>query len=63
MMLTRPLFLFIDEVACVVPEKCKEYCGTEVGCTNIAYPKMVIDLMPDGKTFLIIISVKQPFQN
>ncbi|KAK3550442.1 hypothetical protein QTP86_025682 [Hemibagrus guttatus] len=44
----------VDEVACVVPELCKEYCDAEVGCTNIAYPKLVVDLMPDGLRGLML---------
>ncbi|KAI5622625.1 sodium/glucose cotransporter 1, partial [Silurus asotus] len=46
--------LYPDEVACVVPELCKEYCDTEVGCTNIAYPKLVVDLMPNGLRGLML---------
>ncbi|XP_053556502.1 sodium/glucose cotransporter 1 [Bombina bombina] len=46
--------LYTDEVACVVPSECKRICDTEVGCTNIAYPKMVIDLMPDGLRGLML---------
>lgn len=42
--------LAVDEVGCVVPEICKEVCGTEVGCSNIAYPKLVMTVMPDGTT-------------
>lgn len=38
----------VDEVGCVVPEVCKRICGTEVGCSNIAYPKLVVSLMPNG---------------
>lgn len=38
-----------DEVGCVVPEVCKRVCGTEVGCSNIAYPKLVVSIMPNGK--------------
>lgn len=38
-----------DEVACVVPEVCKRVCGTEVGCSNIAYPRLVVKLMPNGE--------------
>lgn len=37
-----------DEVGCADPESCKQICGAEAGCTNIAYPKMVIELMPPG---------------
>lgn len=39
-----------DEVACVVPEVCKRVCGTEVGCSNIAYPQLVVKLMPNGES-------------
>ncbi|XP_069613734.1 sodium/glucose cotransporter 1 [Ranitomeya imitator] len=46
--------LYTNEVLCVVPSKCKEYCDAEVGCTNIAYPKLVIDLMPDGLRGLML---------
>ncbi|NXE65253.1 SC5A9 protein, partial [Calcarius ornatus] len=46
--------LFPDEVACVDPEVCKRICGAAVGCSNIAYPKMVIELMPDGLRGLMI---------
>lgn len=30
------------------PTECEKYCGATVGCTNIAYPKLVVDLMPNG---------------
>lgn len=43
----------VDEVGCVVPEVCKKVCGTEVGCSNIAYPKLVVSLMPNGKDTLL----------
>ncbi|XP_063286519.1 sodium/mannose cotransporter SLC5A10 [Pelobates fuscus] len=46
--------LYPDTVACVVPEICVEVCGTEVGCSNIAYPKLVIELMPSGLRGLMI---------
>lgn len=39
----------LDRVACSVPEKCMEICGSEVGCTNIAYPELVLKLLPTGK--------------
>ena len=40
---------FSERVACSVPEKCMEICGSEVACTNIAYPELVLKLMPTGK--------------
>uniref|UniRef100_A0A8D0DMN8 Sodium/glucose cotransporter 2 n=1 Tax=Salvator merianae TaxID=96440 RepID=A0A8D0DMN8_SALMN len=46
--------LYPDEVACVVPEECKRICGTEVGCSNIAYPKLVVSLMPNGLRGLML---------
>ncbi|KAK7812105.1 hypothetical protein U0070_004566 [Myodes glareolus] len=46
--------LYPDEVACVVPEVCKRVCGTEVGCSNIAYPQLVVKLMPNGLRGLML---------
>ncbi|XP_044303929.1 sodium/glucose cotransporter 2 isoform X2 [Varanus komodoensis] len=46
--------LYPDEVACVIPEECKQICGTEVGCSNIAYPKLVVSLMPSGLRGLML---------
>lgn len=38
-----------DSVGCVDPEECVRVCGAEVGCSNIAFPKLVIELMPNGE--------------
>ncbi|RXM29220.1 Sodium/glucose cotransporter 4 [Acipenser ruthenus] len=38
--------LYPDDVACVVPSECERICGVKVGCSNIAYPKLVVELMP-----------------
>lgn len=38
----------VDVVGCVVPEVCKKVCGIELGCSNIAYPKLVVSVMPNG---------------
>nr|XP_020669193.1 sodium/glucose cotransporter 2 [Pogona vitticeps] len=46
--------LYPDEVACVIPEECKRICSTEVGCSNIAYPKLVVSLMPSGLRGLML---------
>ncbi|XP_077130477.1 sodium/mannose cotransporter SLC5A10 [Ranitomeya variabilis] len=46
--------LYPDAVGCVVPEECVKVCGAEVGCSNIAYPKLVIELMPSGLRGLMI---------
>ena len=42
--------IFSDEVACVVPEICKSVCDNPSGCSNIAYPKLVLELAPTGKS-------------
>ncbi|MEQ2251876.1 Sodium/glucose cotransporter 1 [Ilyodon furcidens] len=54
-----PMFLMvfpgmINVVACVDPDECQKYCGASVGCTNIAYPKLVLDLMPNGLRGLML---------
>lgn len=46
--------LYPNEVACVDPKECMEFCGASVGCSNIAYPKLVVDLMPNGLRGLML---------
>ncbi|XP_019350118.1 sodium/mannose cotransporter SLC5A10 isoform X1 [Alligator mississippiensis] len=46
--------LYPDAVACVDPTECAQVCGAEVGCSNIAYPKLVVELMPSGLRGLMI---------
>ncbi|XP_070706097.1 sodium/glucose cotransporter 1 [Pempheris klunzingeri] len=46
--------LYADVVACVDPAECEKHCGASVGCTNIAYPKLVVDLMPNGLRGLML---------
>jgi len=40
--------LFTDKVGCAVPEECKAHCGSEAGCTNLAFILLVKELMPVG---------------
>lgn len=51
------MFHVSDTVGCVDPEECVRVCGAEVGCSNIAFPKLVIELMPSGE------NLKVPFYN
>ncbi|XP_040834617.1 sodium/glucose cotransporter 4 isoform X2 [Ochotona curzoniae] len=46
--------LYPDEVGCVDPDICQRVCGARVGCSNIAYPKLVMELMPIGLRGLMI---------
>ncbi|KAJ1113171.1 hypothetical protein NDU88_001426 [Pleurodeles waltl] len=40
--------LFVDEIACITPEHCMEVCGSRAGCSNIAYPRLVMKVLPVG---------------
>jgi len=40
--------LFTDEVACADPDLCEAICQSRAGCTNIAFVKLVTELMPVG---------------
>ncbi|XP_022108994.1 sodium/glucose cotransporter 4-like [Acanthaster planci] len=46
--------LFTDDVACASAESCKAACGSEVGCSNIAYPRLVLELLPTGLRGLMV---------
>ncbi|XP_017457186.1 uncharacterized protein LOC365549 isoform X2 [Rattus norvegicus] len=40
--------LFPDQVACVVPSECEKFCGRGTGCSALAYPVLVLGVMPSG---------------
>ncbi|XP_076857750.1 sodium/myo-inositol cotransporter [Brachyhypopomus gauderio] len=40
--------MFADELACIGPEHCMAVCGSQAGCSNIAYPRLVMSVMPVG---------------
>ncbi|XP_058265983.1 sodium/myo-inositol cotransporter 2 isoform X2 [Hemibagrus wyckioides] len=40
--------LFPDEVGCADPKVCEQVCGNSVGCSDIAYAKLVMELLPKG---------------
>uniref|UniRef100_H2YQN2 Uncharacterized protein n=1 Tax=Ciona savignyi TaxID=51511 RepID=H2YQN2_CIOSA len=46
--------VFTDAVACATPAECTKYCGTPVGCSNVAYPKLVLEVMPTGLRGLLL---------
>lgn len=43
-----------DEVGCADPEVCMAVCEQRTGCTNIAYPLLVVRLMPVGARGLML---------
>ena len=42
-------YSYPDEVGCVVPELCEKICENPRSCSDIAYPKIVMELLPTGK--------------
>ncbi|XP_045884743.1 sodium/myo-inositol cotransporter 2 [Micropterus dolomieu] len=40
--------LYTDDVACADPELCEEICGNRVGCSDTAYARLVMELLPAG---------------
>ncbi|KAM9487426.1 sodium/myo-inositol cotransporter isoform 1-T2 [Clarias gariepinus] len=40
--------MFADELACIGPEHCMAVCHSQAGCSNIAYPRLVMSVMPVG---------------
>ncbi|XP_026888522.2 sodium/myo-inositol cotransporter [Electrophorus electricus] len=40
--------MFADELACIGPKHCMAVCGSQAGCSNIAYPRLVMSIMPVG---------------
>ncbi|VUZ53910.1 unnamed protein product [Hymenolepis diminuta] len=46
--------LFADTVACGDAILCKKICGKIAGCTDIAYPSLVLNLLPSGARGLML---------
>lgn len=46
--------LFVDVVGCGDADICKKLCGKDVGCTDIAYPQLVLQLLPSGAKGLML---------
>lgn len=46
--------MYVDDVACADPELCKQICGNEVGCSDTAYARLVMELLPPGEMFPLI---------
>ena len=43
-----------DEIACADPKKCHDICNNEAGCANIAYPLLVLRVLPAGNRKLFV---------
>lgn len=50
--MTNLIFCFSeDEIGCADPDVCYQVCRSRNGCNDIAYPLLVIRLMPNGRFF------------
>ena len=43
------ILYFLLQVGCSSPERCKEFCAIESGCSNKAYILLVLKVLPHGK--------------
>lgn len=46
--------LYTDEVGCIDPVECQKYCQSSVSCSNTAYPRLVLELMPMGARGMMV---------
>ncbi|BHF64566.1 hypothetical protein SprV_0200757100 [Sparganum proliferum] len=46
--------LFTDTVLCGSAELCAKICGKAVGCSDIAYPSLVLNILPSGARGLML---------
>ncbi|XP_031565943.1 sodium/glucose cotransporter 5-like [Actinia tenebrosa] len=46
--------LFPDSIACADGPSCLHYCDNKWGCTNNAYPKLVLNVLPTGLVGLMM---------
>merc|ERR1719495_2105157 len=46
--------LYPNEIGCVDPEICEAICQNPVSCSNIAYPRLVLGIMPEGMRGVMI---------
>ncbi len=48
----------VDEVGCGDPDVCKQVCGNPVGCSDIAYVKLVMELLPAGMSEIPLLFIR-----
>ncbi len=44
----------LDTVTCGSAELCEKICGKAVGCSDIAYPSLVLNVLPSGARGLML---------
>ncbi|XP_048193446.1 sodium/glucose cotransporter 1-like, partial [Perognathus longimembris pacificus] len=55
--------LFPNHVACVVPSECQKYCGAQSSCSPIAYPLLVVAVLPTGLQGFVLSTVCAAFMS
>ncbi|XP_072917169.1 sodium/myo-inositol cotransporter 2-like isoform X3 [Hemitrygon akajei] len=48
MLIGALILMGYDDVACADADTCQRICGNPIGCSDIAYPKLVMELLPGG---------------
>ncbi|NWY22989.1 SC5A2 protein, partial [Aphelocoma coerulescens] len=43
-----------EVVGCADPQGCSRACGSPAGCSNVAYPRLVLSLLPHGLRGLML---------
>ncbi len=51
----------IDEIGCANPDVCYQICHSRNGCSDIAYPLLVLRLMPNGKSLICLLEENKSF--
>uniref|UniRef100_A0A8C0V377 Sodium/glucose cotransporter 2-like n=1 Tax=Cyanistes caeruleus TaxID=156563 RepID=A0A8C0V377_CYACU len=46
--------LFPEVVGCADPQGCSRACGSALSCSNVAYPRLVLSLLPPGLRGLML---------
>ncbi|XP_053521032.1 sodium/glucose cotransporter 1-like isoform X2 [Artibeus jamaicensis] len=46
--------LYTDKVACITPSECEKHCGARTTCSPIAYPALIVGLLPKGARGLML---------
>ncbi len=52
------MWMCVDEVGCGDPDVCKQVCGNPVGCSDIAYVKLVMELLPAGMSEIPLLFIR-----
>ncbi len=52
------LFAILETIGCATAEECFKICGNRHGCSDWAYPKLVMGVMPAGELLIINLFIR-----